>query len=406
VAYDSRAYRILIASPSDVSEEREIAVRVIQAWNDLHSQTRRVVLLPIRWETHTAPEYDTRPQEAINRAIVDDCDLLIGIFWTRIGTPTGIADSGTLEEIGRVANSSKPVMLYFSDVPASPTTIDLEQLRKLHDFKKKTFASALVENFKSQIEFRDKLSAQLELRVRDLQKVDGKHRPVPLKLEFAGTDHGLIGSSVDRSVTSLDVYDLEESLSNVAEDKFRALARRKVERRIDGAATTSVILGILNTESTGIRNLYIDLRISASSDAVRVSDSPPGTPNHGLWQEYFLAASGAEDGSSSDEPSAMVDPWQDGLRRDGAGWRMTCEWDALQPTRKRFLKPRIFVTAPAGGQVLFEARVYADSFVEPLVLTATLKLVIDKKQLDFSSIISDLDAFVAQETSRRTFKLA
>jgi len=99
MAYDSRVYRILIASPSDVLEEREAAVRVMQDWNDLHSNNRRVVILPLRWETHTAPEYNVRPQEAINRRIVDDCDLVVGIFWTKLGTPTGEADSGTLEEI-------------------------------------------------------------------------------------------------------------------------------------------------------------------------------------------------------------------------------------------------------------------------------------------------------------------
>jgi hypothetical protein len=46
--YDTRTYRILIASPSDVDEEREIAVKVIQEWNDLYSYSRKVVLLPLR----------------------------------------------------------------------------------------------------------------------------------------------------------------------------------------------------------------------------------------------------------------------------------------------------------------------------------------------------------------------
>jgi len=112
--YNSRAYSILIASPSDVEEEREIAVKVIREWNDLHSYSRGVVLLPLRWETHSAAEYGTRPQEVINRAIVDQCDLLVGIFWTRVGTPTGEAESGTLEEISRAAKAGKPIMLYFS----------------------------------------------------------------------------------------------------------------------------------------------------------------------------------------------------------------------------------------------------------------------------------------------------
>jgi hypothetical protein len=126
----------LIASPSDVDEEREIAVRVIQDWNDRHSCARKVTLLPLRWETHTAPEYNVRPQEVVNRAIVDDCDLLIGIFWTRVGTPTGIADSGTLEEIERVAKAGKPVMLYFSHVGADPHGLNVEQFEDSSAFTK------------------------------------------------------------------------------------------------------------------------------------------------------------------------------------------------------------------------------------------------------------------------------
>jgi hypothetical protein len=76
MAYSARVFRVLIASPSDVEEERDAVVSVIQAWNDLHSRSREIVLLPLRWETHTAPEFGTRPQDVINRAIVDDCDLV------------------------------------------------------------------------------------------------------------------------------------------------------------------------------------------------------------------------------------------------------------------------------------------------------------------------------------------
>jgi hypothetical protein len=120
MSYSARVFRILIASPSDVEEERDAVVSVIQAWNDLHSRTRALVLLPLRWETHTAPEYGTRPQEVINRTIVDDCDLVVGIFWTRLGSPSGEADSGTIEEIERASRASKPVMLYFSRAEINP----------------------------------------------------------------------------------------------------------------------------------------------------------------------------------------------------------------------------------------------------------------------------------------------
>ena len=147
MSFPARVYRILIASPSDVSDEREIAVSTIQNWNDMNSGERQLVLLPLRWETHSSPEYGKRPQEIINRQVVDRCDLLLGIFWTRIGSPTGTAESGTLEEIERVAAQGKPVMLYFSQLRQNPDNIDLEQLRKLREFKENTFPNALVETY-------------------------------------------------------------------------------------------------------------------------------------------------------------------------------------------------------------------------------------------------------------------
>src|SRR5579871_883984 len=94
-------YSIVIASPSDVSEERELVARVINEWNYAHSQTRGITLEPIRWETHTYPELGERPQAVINSQIIDRSDILIGIFGNQLGTDTGVAPSGTVEEIRR-----------------------------------------------------------------------------------------------------------------------------------------------------------------------------------------------------------------------------------------------------------------------------------------------------------------
>lgn len=253
--YDSRTYRVLIASPSDVQEERELVVRVIQEWNDLYSYTRKVVLLPLRWETHTAPEYGTRPQEAVNRAIVDNCDLLVGVFWTRIGTPTGAADSGTLEEISRVAKAGKPIMLYFSKVGMDPDKIDLAQLQRLQAFKQETYPNALTESFKSQIEFRDKFAKQIELKVRDLQKADDLGQPSRLSLEFVsrGLKH-LDGPQQSRTVDLPEVSDLGDYISAQAPEDRESFRDAALER-IRLASTADVLLAIRNTGSSGVRNL-------------------------------------------------------------------------------------------------------------------------------------------------------
>jgi len=147
--------------------ERDVVVRVIQEWNDANSVERRVALLPLRWETHTTPEFG-KPQEIINRQVVDHCDLLIGVFWTRVGTATEVAESGTLEEIERVAAQKKPVMLYFSKVKQAPDEIDPEQLKRLRIFKHKIQDIAYIEHFDEQDEFRNKLTKHHTIRVKEL----------------------------------------------------------------------------------------------------------------------------------------------------------------------------------------------------------------------------------------------
>ena len=99
MAYQATVIPVMIASPGDVFEEREIVRDVIHTWNYINSLKTRVVLIPAGWETHSSPELGSRPQELINSRVLKDCDLLIGVFWTRIGSPTGTSESGTVEEI-------------------------------------------------------------------------------------------------------------------------------------------------------------------------------------------------------------------------------------------------------------------------------------------------------------------
>jgi hypothetical protein len=75
-----------------------------------------------------------------------------------LGTPTGEADSGTLEEIERVAKAGKPVMLYFSHVPVDPNRVDFTQMELLKSFRNRILANALVETFGSSLDFRDKFA--------------------------------------------------------------------------------------------------------------------------------------------------------------------------------------------------------------------------------------------------------
>jgi hypothetical protein len=169
MSFKSETYNILIASPSDLAEERQAATEAVSEWNAQHAVAESVVLLPVKWETHATPQSGVRPQEAINRQLVRGCDILIGMFWTKIGTSTGVAESGTVEEIDQFVGAGKPALLYFSSRPIDPNMIDLKQHKKLRSFKDATYKKALTGRFSGVDELRQTLLRDLMHQVRELK---------------------------------------------------------------------------------------------------------------------------------------------------------------------------------------------------------------------------------------------
>jgi hypothetical protein len=167
MSYSGVVIEVMIASPSDVAEEREVAREVIRAWNDTNARQRGVVLLATGWETHSAPGLDGRAQQTINERILAHSDLVIAIIGVRIGTPTGKSVSGTVEEIKEHHKASKPVMLYFSEKPVSPGTIDPAQYEEVKQFRKWAMVEGLVGEFSSVDDFRKKFDRHLYLQMQE-----------------------------------------------------------------------------------------------------------------------------------------------------------------------------------------------------------------------------------------------
>lgn len=165
MSYDAKVFNVMVASPGDVLAERGIFREVIHEWNAINSETRKVVLMPVGWETHSSPEMGGGPQEIINKQVLHTCDLLVGIFWTRAGTPTTEFASGTVEEIERHIAAGRLAMLYFSTTPAALDDVDHEQYERLKQFKASCKDRGLYESFDSLTEFRSKFSRQLQQKL-------------------------------------------------------------------------------------------------------------------------------------------------------------------------------------------------------------------------------------------------
>jgi hypothetical protein len=188
MSFKSETYLVLIASPSDLAEERQVATEAVNDWNAQHAIDEAVTLLPVKWETHAMPQSGVRPQGAINDQLVQKSDILVGMFWTKIGTHTGVAESGTVEEIDQFVADGKPALLYFSSRPIDPNKIDLKQHQKLRNFKDATYKKALTGRFSGLDELRQTLLRDLMRQVRTLKARQPSRRNGKIEQAFEITD--------------------------------------------------------------------------------------------------------------------------------------------------------------------------------------------------------------------------
>lgn len=179
--------RVLIAFPSDVPNYRDLLTNVVHEWNDVHSMAEGVVLMPVKWETHAHPDTGDYPQGIINKQIVDSCDIVIGVFWSRLGTPTLVAESGTAEEIERLRSKGKRVLLYFSK-EALPQSHDPQQWQKLKSYQQQLQSNTLYWEFDGTADLHRLASKHLASVVHELTSeaaTEFAPAPPPLAISHA-----------------------------------------------------------------------------------------------------------------------------------------------------------------------------------------------------------------------------
>lgn len=81
------------------------------------------------------PQLGGHPQDIINQQLVDQADIVIALFGSRLGQATHTALSGTAEEMTRANDAGKPVHVYFSNV-GHAHDVDIDQLAQLREFQK------------------------------------------------------------------------------------------------------------------------------------------------------------------------------------------------------------------------------------------------------------------------------
>jgi hypothetical protein len=146
MAYPTLALHLLISAPGDVPVEDLSAIRkTISQWNLAFGRIVGLTVLPVSWTEHAVAEFGERPQAILNDQIVDEADLAIALFYDRLGTPTGEAESGTAEEIKVLVEAAKPVAVLVNTSPRTPLSGPaLEERQRLTDYLAELRKKALV----------------------------------------------------------------------------------------------------------------------------------------------------------------------------------------------------------------------------------------------------------------------
>ncbi len=184
-----REYEILISAPSDVYSFVDTVKQAIADYNNDQGVTDHIRFIQKNWKEHAVPMYGKAGQSIINDQLTNNAEVVIALFGAKFGEPTEKYSSGTLEEIETVFQNGGRILTYFLTGKMDLSSIDLEQLKRVNEFKKNY--NGLYDVFSDADELRRKIVSALGRTALELKNVNGND----LRL-YSVKDYELRGSLV------------------------------------------------------------------------------------------------------------------------------------------------------------------------------------------------------------------
>lgn len=172
-----RVVRIFLSTPSDVGVERTQVQHLVRDVNEtlqFLDPTRELRVEVVFHETHAFPDVGA-PQAVIDRQLPVDYEIYLGVMWKRAGTPTGMAESGTIHEFElayahAVEHGWPTVMFFFCDdqIQMPRNDDDVDQLRRVVEFRRRVDSMGYTASYSDRNTFRDALRPRLLRAIADV----------------------------------------------------------------------------------------------------------------------------------------------------------------------------------------------------------------------------------------------
>jgi hypothetical protein len=309
--------RVVVASPGDVKAERDSLAEIFEEVNRDTARPAELHLELARWETDARPGFHPGGPQALIDPILDieDCDLLIGIFWSRMGTPIPSGETGTEHEFQTAYTSwtkkQRPdILVYFCERTPQPQSADDQfQIERVQRFKTNFPRSGFswkyteVQDFKTLVARHLRIYLQDQIRtiwskdavsVREMQRARAKEPPTIAIL-------GRISSSDPHDKPVVNADGCKQGLYQIGNELARAGCRIMVYDSRAEYAATGIVDGYVKSGAAQLESIRIRRPLQLLQEAFPGQSADPGVfveepIEKEQWEVAFIPSISESDG--------------------------------------------------------------------------------------------------------------
>lgn len=211
---------LFISCPGDIKDELNSIEVIVKEFNKTFGKISNFSIQIVHWNEDTYTDIGEDGQEIINNQI--DYDILIGILWMKLGTPTKRDKSGTVEEINRaIKNPEKQQLIYFKTAtPNNLNDIITSDLDDIMLFKKELSNKLLYKEFENIEKFETLFRLNLSSLIKDkfIDKQEHTQSPTEIVLPKKDVKYQNIVSLIDEIENStkgdfgdIDIFEINEN---------------------------------------------------------------------------------------------------------------------------------------------------------------------------------------------------
>jgi hypothetical protein len=147
VSFYCLGLNVMLCGPADATDSISAIRGVVDEWNGSHAQDAKLMLRVRHWETdaHSVMMAGRDGQAIINQQLVDEADIVIAVFHSRLGSPTPRAVAGSVEEIQKALDKGLRLSVFFSK-GSPPGHTDPDQYIALQQFKRSLPGTVCIES--------------------------------------------------------------------------------------------------------------------------------------------------------------------------------------------------------------------------------------------------------------------